>query len=83
MTLLLPYGITKEIIVSEIYSSADEARTLIPFRHEGRIIIVDPEQLWFWTEDWQAGERQVDEYIQEGNTQIFDSMEEFLRTLRD
>lgn len=41
------------------------------------------DQLWFWTEEWQAGERKVEEYIQDGNVQTFDTAEEFLRTLRE
>jgi hypothetical protein len=28
----------------------------------------DDDQAWFWTEEWQAGERQVDEDIAAGRT---------------
>ena len=41
----------------------------------------DSYQLWFWAEEWQEGERRVDEYIREGNFEEFDTMEEFLRSL--
>lgn len=41
----------------------------------------NPEQAWFWTDKWQEGERQVEEYIRDGNVQSFDSMEEFLASL--
>jgi hypothetical protein len=43
--------------------------------------MINPEQLWFWSEEWQVGERQVDDYIRAGNYEVFDTMEEFLRTL--
>jgi hypothetical protein len=42
----------------------------------------DPEQAWFWTEEWQAGEREAD--IQQAARRgiFFDSDEEFVRALR-
>lgn len=46
--------------------------------HEGR----DPEQWWFWTEAWQKGEREVDEDIAAGRTEVFASSEEFLAALK-
>lgn len=27
---------------------------------------IDPEQAWFWTAEWQRGERQADEDIRRG-----------------
>ena len=44
---------------------------------------ISSSQSWFWAEEWQAGEREVDEYIEAGNFETFDSMEEFLDTLGD
>jgi hypothetical protein len=32
----------------------------------GRRVRIDPEQLWFWTPEWQAGEREVDRELQAG-----------------
>ena len=43
---------------------------------------MDTDQAWFWAEEWQAGERKVDEYIRDGNVQTFDTIEDFLNTLR-
>jgi antitoxin PrlF len=51
--------------------------------YAGNLRAVSTNQDWFWTEEWQAGERKVDEYIKLGKYQEFDSMEEFLRTLGD
>ena len=43
--------------------------------------VIDADQAWFWTEEWQEGERKVDEYIAAGDFETFDSIEEFLDTL--
>lgn len=41
----------------------------------------DPEQWWFWTEEWQNGEREADADIREGRTRHIGTDEEFLRGL--
>jgi hypothetical protein len=46
---------------------------------------VNRDQAWFWTEEWQAGEREADADIAAGNLTYFASDEEFdahLRRLR-
>jgi len=40
------------------------------------------DQYWFWTPGWQEGEREVDKYVLEGNIQEYDTIEEFIRTLK-
>lgn len=42
-----------------------------------------PEQAWFWTTAWQAGEREVNLQFGAGDTERFDSGEAFLAALRD
>lgn len=40
---------------------------------------IDPEsQDWFWTPEWQAGEREASEDIAAGRIETFDSAEDFL-----
>lgn len=41
----------------------------------------DPGQAWFWAADWQAGERDADEDLAAGRSEVFDSDEEFERRL--
>ena len=41
--------------------------------------IIDPEQAYFWTEEWQKGERQADEDIKAGRVKHFDTVEEALK----
>jgi hypothetical protein len=39
------------------------------------------DQAWFWTPEWQEGEREVDEAIAAGRTTYFGSADEFLAAL--
>lgn len=39
------------------------------------------DQAWFWTPEWQAGERQADADIAEGRVETFESDEQFLKTM--
>lgn len=43
--------------------------------------MVDASQAWFWTAEWQAGERSASEDIAAGRVTRFDSDEDFLASL--
>ena len=43
----------------------------------------DPDQWWFWTEEWQAGERRVDQGIRDGRLLGPHTDEEFRQLLVD
>lgn len=43
--------------------------------------IIDATQAWFWTADWQAGEREVDRQRQEGRGQVFRSSDELVEAI--
>jgi len=43
--------------------------------------VPDPAQAWFWTPEWQAGEREAETDIQEGRITRFGSMDDLLGTL--
>ena len=43
--------------------------------------LIDATQAWFWTPDWQAGEREADADRSAGRLETFQSDEEFLATL--
>jgi hypothetical protein len=53
-------------------------------RHMAFLILGEhnPDQAWFWTPEWQAGERQADEDIVAGRLTRYGSDEEFLTALR-
>ena len=46
------------------------------------MVAVPASQAWFWTEEWQAGEREVDERVARGDVQEFASGEELMAHLR-
>ena len=55
---------------------------------EGRIILtpkklVDASQAYFWTEQWQKGERKADEDIKAGRVKRFKSVAEAVKYLED
>lgn len=43
--------------------------------------VIDATQAWFWTPEWQAGERRADEERAAGLGERFESDEEFLAAL--
>jgi len=43
--------------------------------------LIDKSQAWFWTEEWQKGEREADEDIAAGRFKDFDTIEELLADL--
>ncbi len=45
------------------------------------MVRINPAQAWFWTEEWQAGEREVDAHIATGEVIRFESDEDFLAAL--
>jgi hypothetical protein len=44
---------------------------------------IDRSQAYFWTKRWQQAEREVDEDLQAGRYQDFNSMNELIRALED
>lgn len=44
-------------------------------------IAVPAQDAWFWTEEWQAGEREVDQLLAAGQVTTTDGVEEFLASL--
>jgi AbrB family looped-hinge helix DNA binding protein len=54
---------------------------------EGHIILtpkklVDSSQAYFWTEEWQQGEREADEDIKAGRVKTFDTADEAIKYLK-
>jgi hypothetical protein len=47
----------------------------------GERVEIDPEQAWFWTEEWQAKEREADKDLREGRYEEFDNLDDFINSL--
>lgn len=46
------------------------------------LVAVDRSQAWFWTPEWQAGEREASEQALRGEGQTFEDDADFLDSLR-
>ena len=44
---------------------------------------IPADQRWFWTEEWQGGEREASEQIAAGNLKVYDSMEDLFADTDD
>ena len=63
--------ISNEKIVDGVYSAtADEA-----------VILIDADQSWFWTEEWQSGERAVQADIEAGKIHSYSNVEDAIAAL--
>jgi AbrB family looped-hinge helix DNA binding protein len=40
--------------------------------------LIDATQTWFWTAEWQAGEREADTDLNAGRVETFDSADKFI-----
>jgi hypothetical protein len=49
----------------------------------GELVEIDESQAWFWSEEWQAGEREADEDLLLGRYKDFDNMDDFINSLPD
>lgn len=76
-TVMLPASVREALHVSE----GDE----VAFVDTGNGIVVCPaDQAWFWTPEWQEGEREVEADLAAGRRgRVFDSDEEFLAVLEE
>jgi len=44
--------------------------------------VIDASQAWFWTPEWQAGEREADADLEAGRVETFASGDELIGALR-
>jgi hypothetical protein len=64
-------------VVEGIDLTAEDARGLVAW-HQTHRREVDPDQAWFWTPEWQAGEREASREIREGAGVTYETDEDFL-----
>jgi AbrB family looped-hinge helix DNA binding protein len=53
---------------------------------EGRLVLVpkqliDKDQTWFWTQDWQAAEREAEDDLRTGRVKAFETLDELIADL--
>jgi hypothetical protein len=44
-------------------------------------ILVDKSQAYFWTTQWQEGEREAEADIKSGHVRVYDSVQELIKEL--
>jgi AbrB family looped-hinge helix DNA binding protein len=55
---------------------------------DGRVLMsglkmIPADQAWFWTETWQAGEREASSQLARGEGRVFKTSEDFVKSLDD
>ena len=51
------------------------------FPHIRPTLAVPATERWFWTDEWQAGEQEVDAYVRAGDFTVTKDADEFLGSL--
>jgi len=77
--ITLPASVRKKLRIEEgdlvEIEVMDETAVLIPKK------LVDKNQAYFWTKEWQEAEREASEDIKAGRVKTFDSAEELTKEL--
>ena len=64
--------------MSNTETTSDDTSLVI---YNGTTIKVPNADMWFWNEEWQRGEREVDELYKNGNFSSYNSIREFVDSL--
>jgi AbrB family looped-hinge helix DNA binding protein len=54
----------------------DDRATLVPKK------LVDKSQAYFWTKEWQEGEREAEIDIKSGHVRVYDSVKDLIKELK-
>ncbi|MFQ6066705.1 MAG: AbrB/MazE/SpoVT family DNA-binding domain-containing protein [bacterium] len=46
-----------------------------------KVGLIDPDQAWWWTEEWQKGEREAEKDVKEGKVKKFSNVEDLIKDL--
>jgi hypothetical protein len=71
-----------EDVVQRIEHGGPVTFVLMKVRGQLELREIDPQQAWFWTPEWQEGEREADEDIAAGRGTRYNSDVEFLAGLK-
>ena len=77
--ITLPASVRKQLGVEEgdiiEIEVVDDRATLVPKK------LVDKSQAYFWTRQWQEGEREAEADIKSGHVRVYDSVQELIKEL--
>ena len=77
--ITIPKGLREQAPATELYEVTLRDDGVFELRPRPEVA---PDQAWFWTPEWQAGERDVDENYAAGRWERFDDAESFLADLK-
>ena len=82
MTSVMPATTLEKFAqLADLLKQASLLAREISQNHEQLSHAIPEEQKWFWTKEWQAAEREVDDQLAGGEYEEFDSMEEAIAYL--
>ena len=64
-------------MIARVRNLHDETEKWYRYDDEQSWREIDPAQLWFWTEEWQEGERRAEEDLTHGNYEDFNNLDDF------
>lgn len=67
------------LVAAEISRNYGNIRLHIPELKRPKTVSEDQE--WFWGKEWQAGEREVNEALKNGDYEMFENVEELIADL--
>jgi hypothetical protein len=67
------------LVAAEISRSYANTRLNVPELKRPKNVSEDRE--WFWSDEWQAGERQVNQELKNGEYQVFDNVDDAIAEL--
>ncbi len=47
------------------------------------VVMIPKDQAWFWTNEWQEAEKEIDEDIKSGSIKTANNLDELMKGLRD
>lgn len=62
----------------DLYLRSDGTYDIIAMIRDG---VIDPDQSWFWTPEWQTKEREADADLAAGRYEDFDNIDDFVNSL--
>jgi hypothetical protein len=69
-------------IVDDIDLNGADGRSLVEW-HQSHRPEIDTEQAWFWTPEWQAGEREASQQLQRDNGEVFENGKNLLAAFEE
>ncbi|MEA3308126.1 MAG: hypothetical protein U9Q70_01260 [Chloroflexota bacterium] len=83
--ILIRHRIQGEVATLVQRAAYDHRLILLQTDDGSQAVLVpfDPEQIYFWTPEWQAAEREVDAQLLAGDYEDFATMEDFIASLKE